>query len=119
MGMKPRSPAHFRVSEAGDRPATPMGGCGAWRGKRCGAKISCTGSGRSTFQYLPSCLNGLDRSQRPRMISSDSRVMARMSPGPTPNMAWSVGMELAATPKFRRPSDRWSSITSRLARAAG
>ena len=51
--MKPRSPASFSVSEFFDRPATPIGGCGACIGLRWGLRKSNMVSGLVTVQYLP------------------------------------------------------------------
>src|SRR5690606_38571302 len=121
-GMKPRSPATFNVSELGLSPDTAIGGCGVWNGLICGPKRpSSIGSGSRTVQNLPTYSNGSVAVHSFRMISSDSRVISRCSPfmPSTLNIGQSVGIELAATPKLKRPLEMWSSIEARLANAAG
>jgi hypothetical protein len=78
-------------------------------------------SGLSTFQYLPSWCHGPSSVHIFRMMSSASRVMSRFWPDmpSTLNIAQSDGRPDAATPKFSRPSDRWSSIATRFASSAG
>ena len=60
--MKPRSPASFSVSEFLERPATPIGGCGACSGLMWGLRKSNIVSGFVTVQNLPLWVKGAVRS---------------------------------------------------------
>ena len=78
-------------------------------------------SGFDTFQNLPLKSNGSGEVHSLRMMSSDSRVISRLTPvmPSTLNIVQSLGNPLAATPKLNRPCAMWSSIATRLASSAG
>src|SRR6478672_11253419 len=54
--MKPRSPASFSVSDPLERPATPIGGCGACLGFKCGLRKSNIVSGSELALVGPGCV---------------------------------------------------------------
>ena len=78
-------------------------------------------SGLDTCQNLPLKSQGPRSVHILRMISSASRVMSRLAPDmpSTWNIAQSLGRPEAATPKFSRPPDKWSSMATRFANSAG
>ena len=78
-------------------------------------------SGFVTVQNLPLWVHGASSVHIFKMISSNSRVISRFWPliPSTLNIAQSLGKPDAATPKFSRPPERWSSMATRFASSAG